>query len=95
MLRRWEAGDEEVRALWRTMNGWVYAGFDETYKRLGVDFDKIYYESQTYLIGKKEVEEGLVKAFSTAATMARCGSTLLLMVWTKNCCSAPMAHRFI
>ncbi len=61
MLRRWEAGDDEVRALWRTMNGWVYAGFDETYKRLGVDFDKIYYESQTYLIGKKEVEEGLAK----------------------------------
>lgn len=61
MLRRWEAGDEEVRSLWRMMNGWVYAGFDETYKRLGVDFDKIYYESQTYLIGKKEVEEGLAK----------------------------------
>lgn len=59
MLRRWEAGDEEVRTLWRMMNGWVYAGFDETYKRLGVDFDKIYYESQTYLIGKKEVEDGL------------------------------------
>lgn len=61
MLRRWEAGDEEVRSLWRMMNGWVYAGFDETYKRLGVGFDKIYYESQTYLIGKKEVEAGLAK----------------------------------
>ena len=48
MLRRWEAGDEEIRSLWRTMNSWVYAGFDETYKRLGVDFDKIYYESETY-----------------------------------------------
>ncbi len=61
MLRRWEAGDEEIRSLWRTMNGWVYAGFDETYKRLGVGFDKIYYESQTYLIGKQKVEEGLTK----------------------------------
>ena len=61
MLRRWEAGDEEVRSLWRTMNSWVYAGFDETYKRLGVDFDKIYYESQTYLEGKEKVLEGLKK----------------------------------
>ncbi len=61
MLRRWEAGDEEVRSLWRMMNSWVYAGFDETYKRLGVDFDKIYYESETYLEGKKKVLEGLEK----------------------------------
>lgn len=61
MLRRWEAGDEEVRSLWRTMNSWVYAGFDETYKRLGVDFDKIYYESETYLEGKEKVMEGLEK----------------------------------
>ena len=61
MLRRWEAGDEEVRGLWRTMNEWVYAGFDETYKRLGVDFDKIYYESETYLEGKEKVLEGLDK----------------------------------
>ncbi len=61
MLRRWEAGDEEVRSLWRTMNSWVYAGFDETYKRMGVDFDKIYYESQTYLEGKEKVLEGLEK----------------------------------
>ncbi len=61
MLRRWEAGDEEVRSLWRTMNSWVYAGFDETYKRLGVDFDKIYYESNTYLEGKEKVLEGLEK----------------------------------
>ncbi|MDR0995696.1 MAG: arginine--tRNA ligase [Tannerella sp.] len=59
MLRRWEAGDKEVRALWEKMNAWVYAGFDETYRRLGVDFDKIYYESQTYLEGKKEVLRGL------------------------------------
>lgn len=61
MLRRWEAGDPEVRSLWEKMNSWVYAGFDETYKRMGVDFDKIYYESQTYLEGKDKVLEGLEK----------------------------------
>ena len=61
MLVKWEAGDPEVRALWRKMNEWVYAGFDETYKALGVSFDKIYYESDTYLVGKKAVEEGLEK----------------------------------
>jgi arginyl-tRNA synthetase len=61
MLRRWEAGDEEVRKLWRMMNEWVYAGFDETYKRLGVDFDKIYYESDTYLEGKDLVLGGIEK----------------------------------
>lgn len=61
MLLAWEAGDPEVRQLWETMNGWVYAGFDETYKKLGVDFDKIYYESQTYLLGKDVVLEGLKK----------------------------------
>ena len=61
MLRRWEDGDPEVRGLWEMMNGWVYAGFDETYRRLGVSFDKIYYESQTYLEGKAKVLEGLEK----------------------------------
>ena len=61
MLVKWEAGDPEVRALWEKMNGWVYAGFDETYKRLGVSFDKIYYESNTYLDGKRKVLEGLEK----------------------------------
>ena len=61
MLVKWEQGDPEVRALWEKMNNWVYAGFDETYKRLGVSFDKIYYESQTYLKGKAKVEEGLAK----------------------------------
>ena len=59
MLRKWEANDPEVRALWEKMNNWVYAGFDETYKRMGVSFDKIYYESNTYLEGKSEVEKGL------------------------------------
>ncbi len=61
MLRRWEAKDSEVRALWEKMNGWVYEGFDKTYKAMGVDFDKVYYESQTYLLGKNIVEEGLEK----------------------------------
>ena len=61
MLRKWEAGDQEVRALWEMMNNWVYAGFNETYKMMGVDFDKIYYESQTYLEGKGKVMEGLEK----------------------------------
>ena len=61
MLRKWEAGDKEVRALWEMMNNWVYAGFNETYKMMGVDFDKIYYESQTYLEGKGKVMEGLEK----------------------------------
>ncbi|MDL2247383.1 arginine--tRNA ligase [Bacteroides sp. OttesenSCG-928-J23] len=61
MLVNWEAGDPEVRALWSTMNGWVYQGFDETYNKLGVSFDKIYYESETYLEGKEKVLEGLAK----------------------------------
>ena len=61
MLRKWEAGDPEVRELWKTMNGWVYEGFDETYRRLGVDFDKIYYESDTYLEGKDLVLGGIDK----------------------------------
>ncbi len=61
MLVKWEQGDAEVRALWEKMNRWVYAGFDETYKALGVSFDKIYYESNTYLVGRKKVEEGLEK----------------------------------
>ncbi len=63
MLVKWEQGDPEVRALWRRMNEWVYAGFDETYRALGVSFDKIYYESDTYLEGKEKVEEGLEKGF--------------------------------
>ncbi|HBF88489.1 MAG TPA: arginine--tRNA ligase [Bacteroidales bacterium] len=59
MLRMWEAGDEETIKLWRTMNSWVYSGFDVTYKRMGVDFDKLYYESETYLLGKEVVQKGL------------------------------------
>ena len=61
MLRKWEAGDEEIRSLWKMMNSWVYAGFDETYKMMGVGFDKIYYESETYLEGRDKVLEGLDK----------------------------------
>jgi len=61
MLRKWESGDEEVIALWKTMNNWVYQGFDQTYKTLGVDFDSYYYESNTYLLGKDNIEEGLTK----------------------------------
>ncbi|GAA4182409.1 arginine--tRNA ligase [Sphingobacterium ginsenosidimutans] len=61
MLQKWEAGDEEVITLWKTMNGWVYAGFEKTYKQLGVDFDKYYYESDTYLLGKDIIQEGLDK----------------------------------
>jgi arginyl-tRNA synthetase len=61
MLKEWEEGDKEVVELWKTMNNWVYKGFDETYFRIGIDFDKIYYESETYLLGKKLVEEGLEK----------------------------------
>lgn len=63
MLRKWEANDPEIRALWKMMNDWVYAGFDETYKMMGVSFDKIYYESDTYLEGKEKVMEGLEKGF--------------------------------
>src|SRR5690606_20359979 len=61
MLLRWEAGDPEVLALWRTMNSWVYAGFEVTYRRIGSDFDKTYFESEVYLLGKKMVDEGLEK----------------------------------
>lgn len=61
LLRQWEAGEPEVYQLWETMNGWVYKGFDQTYQRLGIDFDKMYYESNTYLLGKEIVEEGLQK----------------------------------
>ena len=61
MLIKWEANDPEVRDLWKKMNDWVYVGFDETYKKMGVSFDKIYYESNTYLEGKEKVMEGLEK----------------------------------
>ena len=66
MLQKWEAGDKEVVELWKKMNGWVYNGFNKTYKNLGVDFDKLYYESQTYLLGKEFVAEGLKKGVFAA-----------------------------
>ena len=65
MLVKWEQNDPEVRALWKKMNDWVYAGFDETYKMMGVSFDKIYYESDTYLEGKEKVMEGLELSIAT------------------------------
>jgi len=68
MLLAWENNDPEVRQLWKTMNGWVYAGFDKTYKQMGVSFDKIYYESETYLTGKSEVERGVKKGIFNART---------------------------
>ena len=70
MLVKWEQGDKAVRALWEKMNNWVYAGFDETYKALGVGFDKIYYESETYLEGKKKVEEGLDRRWARPKAVA-------------------------
>ena len=63
MLLKWEAGDKKVVALWKKMNSWVYAGFDVTYKSMGVDFDTLYYESNTYLLGKDVVAQGLKKGF--------------------------------
>ena len=85
MLRRWEAKDPEVYKLWQMMNGWVYEGFDVTYKALGVDFDKVYYESQTYLLGKSLVQEGLDKGVFFRKEDNS--------VWTRNCCCAVTAHR--
>ena len=75
MLVKWEAGDPEVRGLWEMMNNWVYAGFDETYKKMGVSFDKIYYESNTYLEGKEKVMEGLEKVSSTRKKTVPYGPT--------------------
>lgn len=75
MLVKWEAGDPEVRGLWEMMNNWVYAGFDETYKKMGVSFDKIYYESNTYLEGKEKVMEGLEKGFFFKKRMVPYGLT--------------------
>ncbi len=87
MLRKWEAGDEEVRGLWKMMNGWVYAGFDETYRRLGVDFDKIYYESDTYLEGKDLVLGGIEKGIAYRKDDGSVyGLTLRETVLTTSCC---------
>ena len=95
MLVKWEAGDPEVRALWAKMNNWVYEGFDETYRKMGVGFDKIYYESNTYLEGKEKVMEGLEKVSSIRKRTALYGLTLLRKAWITNCCSVPMELQFI
>lgn len=92
MLVKWEANDPEVRALWKKMNDWVYAGFDETYRMMGVTFDKIYYESNTYLEGKEKVMEGLEKGFSTGKKMALYGRTSRGRGWTTSCCCVRTVH---
>ena len=78
MLVKWEQGDPEVRALWKRMNDWVYAGFDETYKALGVGFDKIYYESETYLVGKAKVEEGLKQGLDQKLLLRSDGTSVYM-----------------
>ena len=96
MLRKWEANDPEVRGLWEKMNNWVYAGFDETYAQMGVGFDKIYYESQTYLEGKEKVMEGLEKGFFfRKEANSLYGLTLLLKVSTTSSCSVATVLRYI
>ena len=95
MLVRWEQNDPEVRALWKKMNDWVYAGFDETYKALGVAFDKIYYESETYLEGKKKVEEGLEKGLFFRKEDNSVWADLTNEGLDRNCCCAAMEPAFI
>ncbi len=95
MLVDWEAGKPEVIKLWKTMNAWVYAGFDETYKRIGSDFDKTYYESETYLLGKRLVEDGLEKGVFSKRMMAVSGSILPLMDWIKRSYKDRMERRSI
>lgn len=95
MLVKWENNDPEVRALWQKMNNWVYAGFDETYKMMGVGFDKIYYESNTYLEGKKKVEEGLRRVSSSARMITLFGLTSPTRVSTRNSCSVLTELLFI
>jgi arginyl-tRNA synthetase len=84
MLVDWEKGDKDVLALWNKMNGWVYDGFGITYKRIGADFQKMYYESNTYLLGKQFVEAGLKEGVFFKKKMAVCGLTLLPMGLMKS-----------
>jgi arginyl-tRNA synthetase (EC 6.1.1.19) len=86
MLLQWEQGDKEVVDLWRRMNGWVYEGFDQTYKRMGVSFDKTYYESNTYLLGKELVKEGLKKMYFSVRRMDQYGVILHPTGLMKNYC---------
>ena len=94
MLQRWEEGDEEVVALWKTMNGWVYEGFDETYNAMGVSFDKLYYESDTYLLGKKHVEQGLADGVFFQKEDGSIWVDLTDDGLDENSCSAATAPRF-
>ncbi len=93
MLRAWEEGDSEVRSLWAMMNRWVYDGFDATYRRMGVDFDKIYYESDTYLQGKELVLRGLEEGKMYRREDGSVWADLTPRASTTSCCSAPTAHR--
>ena len=94
MLVKWEEGDPEVRALWTMMNGWVFKGFDETYKALGISFDKVDHESDTYLLGKELVQEGLRKGvFETRNRTAASGATSPPTAWTASWSSAETEHR--
>ena len=94
MLQKWEQNDPETIALWEKMNGWVYDGFEKTYERLGVDFDKYYYESQTYILGKQVVEEGLQKECSLKKKMAPFGWTFLMKDWIRSCFCAAMVPAY-
>lgn len=95
MLVKWEQGDKEVRDLWRKMNSWVYEGFDETYKALGVGFDKIYYESDTYLEGKEKVDEGLQKGIFYRRPDGSVWADLTKEGLDENSFSAPTERAFI
>lgn len=95
LLRKWEANDTETVNLWKMMNDWVYAGFDETYSQMGVTFDKIYYESQTYIPGKEEVLRGLSEGLFYQKRMVLYGLILLRMAWTTSCFCVLTVHLFI
>jgi arginyl-tRNA synthetase len=84
MLAKWEASDPEVRNIWNTMNQWVYQGFEQTYNNLGIDFDKNYYESDTYTLGKKVLDEGLSRGVFSGRRMALFGWISQLKDWIRN-----------
>lgn len=94
MLQQWEQKDKEILTLWNNMNGWVYAGFDTTYKRMGVDFEKLYYESNTYLLGKEEVLRGVEQGVFFKKKTALFGLILQRKAWTKKCCCVRMVLPF-
>ena len=92
LLHQWEQGDSDVVDLWKTMNGWVYDGFGKTYTEMGVDFDKLYYESDTYLLGKDQVASGLESGVFFKRTTAAFGLTSATKAWTKNWSCARMVQ---